>query len=251
MNNDIINIIRALFGSDKVGIKTISIFLLFSIIAGWLPDGIVEVFKANFADTNTAWIQIGFPLLAFIGLFVWLRHVANTHELTVKIEDQPSSAKGLILFLSESKNTKEYQEVASIAEMKSNWQMPLIALSYHANSLSAVKIITSSESSRQFEEFKAAVSKFLPDFDMAKIEKYPDEIHFEDGESVFKALDTLYKELTETIKKHSIYIDLTGGTKVVALVGSIFALPEDRTVQYVSTTDKKVRLYDLHYNPHK
>lgn len=250
MNNEIINIIRTLFGSDKVGVKTISVFLLFSIIAGWLPDGIVALYQAN-TKANTAWMQIGFPLAAFIGLFYWLRHVANTHELVVKIEEQPSSAKALILFLSENKNANECQDIASIAEMKSNWQMPLIALDYHAKSLSTVKIITSLESGKQFDAFRDAAHKLLPDMDSSKIEKYSTEINFEDGEAVFEALNILYKDLSDTVKKHSIYIDLTGGTKVVALVGSIFALPEDRTVQYVSTTDKKVRLYDLQYHPNK
>jgi hypothetical protein len=36
MNNELINVTKTLFGTDKVGLKTISIFLTFSIIAGWL-----------------------------------------------------------------------------------------------------------------------------------------------------------------------------------------------------------------------
>lgn len=258
MNTETIKVIRTLFGSDKVGLKTIGIFLIFTIIAGWLPDGFISLigFIAKPVKDSSEYIvpaiQIIFPIISFIVLFYSLRHIVKTHELTVKIEERPPTAKALILFLSENKNSKECNAISSIDEMKSNWQMPLIALNYHASSLSAVKVITSVESGQQFDEFKDTVQKLLPNLDTSMIKKHKNDINFENGESVFEALDTVYKELiAQIIKKEYIYIDLTGGTKVVALAGSIFALPEGKMVEYVSTTDKKVRLYDLQYNPNK
>jgi len=251
MSNEFINIIRTYFGTDKVGIKSILLVSSLFLISAWLPDGIVTIFSIFCPKISTAWLQVGIPFIMIFTAFFWFRHIADTHELSVKIDEKPSSAKALILFLSENKNPKEYQCISSIDEMKSNWQMPLIALNYHAISLSTVKIVTSFESGKQFEEFKNTVHKLLPNFEVSMINKYHNEINFENAESVFKTLDIIYTELLTHIKKESIYIDLTGGTKVVALAGSIFALPEDRTVQYVSTTDNKVRLYDLQYHPNR
>ncbi len=251
MNNELINVVKTLFGTDKIGIKTIGIFLLFSIIAGWLPDGIIAIFSAYFKDTNTAWLQIGFTFVAFLGLFIWLRRVADNIELAVKVDINPASAKGLILFLSENKtNIKEYEQVTKISDMKTNWQMPIMAIDYHKNSLSKLIIITSKESNYQMQDFKEAIKSLISDFDLSRLECYENTINFEDANEVFNALEISYNKLiSEAIKKEQIYIDLTGGTKVVALTGSIFALPEDRVVQYISTTDRKVRLYDLQYHP--
>jgi CRISPR-associated protein (Cas_Cas02710) len=177
--------------------------------------------------------------------------VADSSELTVKIEPKPSTAKALILFLSENKNYQQCESASSIAELENNnWQMPLIAIDYHEKSLESVYFITSAESGRQEELFKKAVKKFIPQIDSLIIKKHSDDINFEDGKEIFESLDFAYKQLiAQGLKKELIYIDLTGGTKVVALVGSIFALPEDRVVQYVSTKDKEVRLYDLQYHP--
>ena len=49
-------------------------------------------------------------------------------------------------------------------------------------------------------------------------------------------------------KEDDIVFDVTGGQKVIAIAGAMFAIPNDRHLQYVSTNDYSVRHYDLIYS---
>ena len=48
-------------------------------------------------------------------------------------------------------------------------------------------------------------------------------------------------------KEDDIVFDVTGGQKVIAIAGAMFAIPNDRHLQYVSTNDYSVKHYDLTY----
>lgn len=49
------------------------------------------------------------------------------------------------------------------------------------------------------------------------------------------------------MKENDIVFDVTGGQKAVAIAGAMFAIPNDRHLQYASTNDRKVKHYDLTY----
>ena len=71
---------------------------------------------------------------------------------------------------------------------------------------------------------------------------------FEDAKSVYEFLENIYNELKkEDFKENDIVFDVTGGQKAVSIAGAMFAIPNDRHLQYVSTSDYTVKHYDLTY----
>lgn len=242
MNAEIIQIIKTLFGSTKVGFKTVSIFLLFALVTAWLPDGIIAILDGKFEFAPI--VQVVSPLIILIGLWFWLRRVADSSELNVIVDDSPLPAKALILFLSSNKDEREFERVSSIEEIKSNWKQPLRSMYYHKEYLKTVFVLTSPSSYEQKESFEATVKKVIPN---AVELNFANPVDFEDAKGIFESLKASYESLKANgFRKSEIYIDLTGGTKVATIAGAIFALPEDRVVQYV-TNDGKVKLYDLEY----
>ncbi|NLU33506.1 MAG: hypothetical protein GXX07_00925 [Wolinella succinogenes] len=245
MSTEIIQIIKTLFGTTKLGVKTVAVFVGFAFITAWLPDGVAELFKQE-GDINIALLQIFAPILFLI--FVWfkLRKIADNTELLVSVDKNPPKAKGLILFLSNNKNAEECEGVSNIKDMQSNWKQPLVAIDFHKERLEYLHILASAESFCQKEQFERLLNKLISETKKVSVEFF-EPIDFEDAKAIFDTLKKSFEELKQSgCKKSDICIDLTGGTKVVALAGSIFALPEDRAIEYV-TNKGEVKVYDLIY----
>lgn len=61
-------------------------------------------------------------------------------------------------------------------------------------------------------------------------------------------LESVYDQLKqEGFTEDDIVFDVTGGQKAVSIAGAMFAIPNDRHSQYVSTSDYTVKHYDLTY----
>ena len=72
--------------------------------------------------------------------------------------------------------------------------------------------------------------------------------NFEDAKSVYKFLESVYRQLKqEGFMEDDIVFDVTGGQKAISIAGAMFAIPHDRHLQYVSTSDYTVKHYDLTY----
>ena len=72
--------------------------------------------------------------------------------------------------------------------------------------------------------------------------------NFEDAKSVYKFLESVYRQLKqEGFMEDDIVFDVTGGQKAISIAGAMFAIPNDRHLQYVSTSDYTVKHYDLTY----
>jgi len=83
---------------------------------------------------------------------------------------------------------------------------------------------------------------------IAKIIEIKNAGDFEKAKNVYDFLENTYEELKkEGFKEDDIVFDVTGGQKVIAIAGAMFAIPNDRHLQYVSTNDYSVKHYDLTY----
>jgi len=125
--------------------------------------------------------------------------------------------------------------------------MPLKAIDYHKQRLKKIIIACSEKSHGDRDKFLKCVQnlfgKELADMTNVRCIK-----NFEDAKSVYKFLESVYSQLKqEGFIEDDIVFDVTGGQKAISIAGAMFAIPNDRHLQYVSTSDYTVKHYDLTY----
>ena len=78
-------------------------------------------------------------------------------------------------------------------------------------------------------------------------------VPFEDMEALSKAVnaakESIRSRAPERADRRPIVIDITGGQKPCSAVGAALSFARHECIQYVSTTDGKVTMYDLGYAP--
>ena len=255
-----------LFGGI-INYKTIAGIVVFSISLSWLSDGLSDILK-NYMHQSFPVVQVLAGLLG-IGFLSFLvkkeLEKAKDLDLDVKFVDADKT-KILILFLSklyiedkkkeENKNEEEINKEEKINKIRTfddlkniilNWEMPLIAIKHHLPVLKHVVVICSERSFKEFEMFEQLVRRLFPDYEFS-CERYEKPINFENIEEVYDTLKKVHKEVksSQHIREKDITIDITGGTKIVSIAGSIFTLEvEDRKIQYISTTQKQPYILDI------
>ena len=125
--------------------------------------------------------------------------------------------------------------------------MPLTAIDYHKDKLEKIIIACSEKSHGDREKFLKCIQNLFGKelVDIANV-RYIN--NFEDAKSVYKFLESVYSQLKqEGFIEDDIVFDVTGGQKAISIAGAMFAIPNDRHLQYVSTSDYTVKHYDLTY----
>jgi hypothetical protein len=134
---------------------------------------------------------------------------------------------------------------------QTNWKMPYLAVKHHHPNLNKVYVITSHKdgSSQEFELFKQLFEYIFEKNNLIE-EKISGGINFEDIKKVFDEIENIFQEpgfLKK--KKSSLLIDITGGQKTTSIAAAVATLSMGRKFQYISTTDFKVKTYDVGYFP--
>ena len=243
------NIALTAFGTLELNLKTVLIFITLLFPLAWIPDGIGNILDDPPKYTLGA-IQLG---SSFFIILIWVvianrNKIDPSQNMDVQVEES-RGAKGLILFLSSNPKHMDCLIQNSIDDISNNYKMPLVALRHHADSLQKVVVIASSASFSEYAIFYKVVEKFLPEIAPKLSLHFKNDLDFEDAETIYDSLSSVYNEMKINIKKEKdIFIDVTGGQKIISIVGAIFALPLDRNIQYVSGTNYQVKLYDIRYN---
>ena len=243
------NIALTAFGTLELNWKTVIFFILLLFPVAWIPDGIVNLFDDPQKYTLGA-SQLGFSLLIIIIMVIMVNSnkIDPFQSMDVQVEES-RGAKGLILFLSSNPKPMDCLIQNSIDDISNNYKMPLVALRHHADSFQIIVVIASSASFSEYAIFYKVVEKFLPELAPKLSLHFKNDLDFEDAETIYDSLSSVYNEMKINIKKEKdIFIDVTGGQKIISIVGAIFALPLDRNIQYVSGTNYQVKLYDIRYN---
>jgi len=256
-----------LFSSKTALLIVFFTVLCLSLIAGWIPDGLNCLFLDDDCDKLNGLIMLVVAVLVLFALLFIGYIVVSPYKYAV-VSTFPGKKRVLILFLSNINfriekegelrkklnelvntlsriNTLEGRLEALNQTIFRSWRMPLEAVSYHLPVLERVVVITSKESSPQFSLFLELLKAVIPEARRIKV----DEIKvkdFENFEEIQKAIERAYEKLLkEGYKKKEIILDVTGGKKIVSIVGAILSLNPGREFQYVSTTDYKVKSYDV------
>ena len=155
----------------------------------------------------------------------------------------------MVLFLSynwEANNSLKLMKIEEFGE-KNNYRMPLTAIDYHKQRLKKIIVACSEKSHGDRDKFLKCVQNLFGKelADMANVRYIK---NFEDAKSVYKFLESVYSQLgQEGFTEDDIVCDVTGGQKAISIAGAMFAIPNDRHLQYVSTSDYTVKHYDLTY----
>lgn len=243
------NMALTAFGTLELNWKTVIFFIFLLFPVAWIPDGIVNLVDDE-AKYTLGMYQLGFSLLIIIVMVVIVKRnkIDSSQVMDVEVEES-KGAKGLILFLSSNPKHMDCLIQNSIDDISNNYRMPLVALRHHVDSLQKVIVIASSASFSEYAIFYKVVEKFLPEIAPKLSLHFKNNLDFENAEEVYNTLSSVYNEIKIDIKREKdIFIDVTGGQKIISIVGAIFALPFDRNIQYVSGTNYQVKLYDIRYN---
>ena len=224
-NRELQKIIVSLLGSSLLGVKAFLIITGVAVFFAWLPDGMSALLDKIFGGEIFSWsAKDGTMLVQILGsiaIFLLVKQIIpkNVANVEISINNEPKKAKALVLFLSPNKEKEEdLIRLKTLEDMKPfKYFMPFRAIDYHKETIAKIT------------EIKSA-----GDFEKAK--------------NVYDFLENTYEELKkEGFKEDDIVFDVTGGQKVIAIAGAMFAIPNDRHLQYVSTNDYSVKHYDLTY----
>ena len=235
--------------------STFLVLIALSISLSWIPDGLFYFIEHFVSEKNIAYaIQLlgGIFILSSLFLLGWRlsKKKFPEFEMYSKI---PDKKRNLILFLSPIKDLGSINKVKNLEELRNlgiSWQMPAEAINYHLPKLENIFVILSSKSKGQFKEFKSLVSRVFSDKNINVIPIGLDQnINFEDIIQVQDAIRETYEIIENEYKgnEKDTIIDITGGQKVVSIVGALQTIINDREFQYVSTSDYSIKSFDIRY----
>lgn len=234
-------------------------FALLALAGSWIADGLTFlIFDKRYVD-GTIMLLVSFTILLVLGVAI-KKAVKDTNFEIVEEED-PEGKKVLILFLSPEFDAESIlKDITTLEELNKalagdsqsksyKWLMPLASIRLHAmkGNLDCVYVITSPETDEQYRYFEKLVSQVFKSFNF-RLRK----CSISDSESVkemYETLEKLFGILTnkgingKKYKEKDIVIDVTGGKKTATIAGVLASVYHFTEVQYVSTTDKRVKAY--------
>jgi hypothetical protein len=196
----------------------------------------------------------------------------QSKEIYIKERESPRHVKALVLFLSPpKKDYNAWNKQADLDEYDLNeilekhfkedpWRMPLEAIAYHLDRLEKVILVPSKETEKYVSTFQELTKTLTQSYSSRKQRKEIEVLSINefnasfskyiDSESVEDQNDIINKVLNQLtgetkIKCEDIIIDITGGKKISSIAGAIVALGMGWRFEYVSTTDYRLREYDI------
>jgi len=207
---------------------------------------------------------------AIVSSIVW----SPEHD-KIGSNDVPEKVHGLIVFLSnpDEKNKKEIKKMIERAKTvnffeeeyvepltNSRWRMALESIKYHYPVLEKIIVIPSADSGKSGEVLPGSHND-LSDFvdlvywlvgkdklEVSGLISYDKGVDYEDLGELTKAAEEAFNILKDRYKlnESEILIDVTSGTKIATIAGSIVALGGRRKIQYVSNS-YSINTYDVEY----
>ena len=274
-----LKVLSHLFASNRLGfvVKAVLLLTFFNWFSSagwewlqWLP------WLGGQKPAGIARLILG--TVAFPVMLLWLVMQARNARQFIRpriSEHSPNRVRGLVMFLSTLRQDYEERLPKALNEGldldgfrqqfdRASWRMPLEAVAYHTPDLELVVVIASAGdggSFKQLDKFKTLLEQMFADakFMLVPLEdcfgEKDDKTAFNKGvdfeinpERLARATNAAYEHMRKQgLRPSDILIDITGGLKVPTVVGSAVALAEGRRIQYVSTQDYHVRVYDVSY----
>ncbi len=254
--------LRAQFGSSS-GL-VVAFGAGFIGLVGWAADTLLELWNEFAPGSALTVLVVSVGLMVVAG--VWAGREAP--RFRIRQDGHPGKSRALVCFLSIPTRSGDWPIESGIALTSSDnpleplalgqpygqWRMPMEAIRHHVPALERVVVIPSADSGegredgsyRYVAEFADRVRSFMETGGVV-VEHHPSEgVDYEDLEQLEGALTKSLESLRASgFKDSDILIDVSSGKGTCSAVGALRALDEDLRFEYVSTTDYRVRTYDV------
>ena len=233
---------------QAVGARSLLYILGFIFSTTWIATIIYDISKKYLGDNLAYTVLLISALLILLALFIYSKKLKLEFSADDNIDINAvskRSKKVLILFLSTVHNDFYNTLTDSINKETidkwlsghNSWKMPYSSINGHKSTLEKIYILTSPESSRQYNQFKKLINKsHKREFEMKEllIQNIND---IEEYNSIF---NKIYSECKILYSENDIVIDATSGTKLFSIAGGYFALSSEKIIQYINTSNYKV-----------
>jgi len=248
---------------SKKSIKWIFLFILLTALLGASFYDLIKVLFKIVVDFDKTIEELLAVLLVVVLSFFslwWLsdKFLKLKNEYTendaVDIDIHPKAPKKvLVVFLSNlNPNNEEAKMIllsdkASIeAKMaiyeKTAWRMPYAAIDFHKSTLQRLYVLTSQESTVEYEPFKTFINEKFGKRGFSIEELFVKDI--QNPEIMKEHFHTIYTE-SKSYDPSEIVIDVTSGTKLYSIAGSYFSLHSKRIIEYVTIENEKPVVYQF------
>jgi len=236
---------------QSVGTKSLLYIFGFIFSTTWIATIIYDVLRKLLGDNLTYGLLFIIAVCILICLYNHSKKLQEKFSLEDNIDINAvneRSKKVLILFLS---NVKEEQYNTLIDSINKNtidkwlggynsWKMPYSSINGHKSTLEKIYILTSPESSKQYNQFKKLIHKsYKREFEMKELLIQ----NINDIDEYNSAFNEIYNECNKYFDD-DIVIDATSGIKLFSIAGSYFALSSEKMIQYIDTNDYKVHQFN-------
>jgi len=239
--------------SDPLSLLVLGlVFLAFSFVAGWFPDGLTLLLVEGKPWKGVFMVVTS---LAVLLLTLYLSSRFLLGGALVAREKRPEKRPAVVFFLSSVRGGEEafsslLERIKSAHSLEeklkllnaskefANWRMPLEVAKFHLPKLRHFYLITSPESSSQLPLFKKLLKAVFPKASFEVLEK--SVASMEDFNEVLRAVEEVYEELKELgYSSREVVLDVTGGRKIPSIVGGLTSLPSGRVIEYLYSPDWK------------
>jgi len=230
------------------------LFLAFSFVAGWFPDGVTYALVEGEVLKGAVMVGASLVVLA-VTLYLSSRFLLG--GTLVAREKKPEEKEAVVFFLSKVRGGEEsfssllgkLKGAGSVEEKLellnehdggafSSWRMPLEVVKFHLPRLRHFYLITSPESSDQLGLFKKLLEAVFPGASFEVLEERVGSM--EDFNEVLGAVERVYGELKRLgYSSRDAVLDVTGGRKIPSIVGGLTSLPAGRVIEYLYSPDWK------------
>ncbi len=236
---------------QAVGAKSLLYILGFIFSTTWIAAIIYDLSKKFFGD-NLAYfvlfiVSLGVLFVLFIHSKKLQRDFATEDNIDINAVSERSK-KVLILFLSTVKDEQYNTLIDSLNKNTidkwlggfNSWKMPHSSINGHKSTLEKIYILTSPESSKQYNQFKKLIHKsHKREFEMKELLIQ----NINDIDEYNSTFNEIYNEC-QIYSEDDIVIDATSGIKLFSIAGSYFALSSEKMIQYIDTNDYKVHQFN-------
>ncbi|MCX7836124.1 MAG: hypothetical protein N2450_08680 [bacterium] len=265
--NEVKGVFFTLFGQKKLG--TIALLLLFTVflLSGWIPDSFLQLMELlgveGWKKLTIMWIICLVVVIIWIGLYIKVKQKQPPLKVLKELSDKNQILILLLSILNKfskdiqpqieqflDSNQATYDDFISFVKsllpndnIHYNWEMPIRAIHAHIPVLQKVYVLTSHESSLQYQNFLKICNSLFPNIEFEEVIK--GGVDFDDLENCFSEIDKIIKRYRRGQRHKTVIVDVTGGKVPTSIAAALSTLSYGQKFQYIDTEEKIAHQFDV------
>lgn len=278
IDKSISNVIRDIITGRTAGLYGLVGILIILSMVSWFGDSIFNTINQN-EKPSLEVVMKSVNILINIFTFGLVYLIAYPEKKQMKTESLPEKRKILIMALSPL-NDRNNQEIRTryVEQLKNlisqskvskvdleeylkihckkdsnneicliNWLLPIRTILYHLDTLEEIYFLVSKETDKRWGSFIEIIEEIDKEYktnlkDILEKNKVR-EIDPDDHENIIKNLREVLKDIKRKgYTDRDISVNISGGTSAITMCLTIFALEDERQIEYFSQLEKPTKL---------